>query len=124
MLKMKFLLTAAIAGALMVTPAIGKSIKSTAGIINSNGTIVAGSGFTVVRNSTGDYTITFPGGVFPTHAPAMTCSPFGINGSTPVCVVFGESWSKTNPTTFNIRTYTLAGAHQDNEFQFTEVTVK
>ena len=125
MLNARILVAAVIAGALgLASPAIGKSTKYTSGIINSNGSIVKGSGFTVVRNSTGDYTITFPVGVFPTRAPAMTCSPFGANGAIPVCIVFGESWSGSNPTTFNIRLYSLAGAHLDNEFQFTEVTTK
>lgn len=75
-----------------------------------------------VPSGSGVYTISFNGSAFPTHSPAMTCSPFGINGSVPVCVVSGEAWHTTTPTTFTIRIYRLGGILQGNNFQFTEVT--
>ena len=108
----------------LATDANATGIKYTSGIIDKDGSIVRGAGFTVVRNQTGEYTISFPAGSFPTHAPAMTCSPFGIFGSVPVCVVYGESYHVQSPTTFTIRIYNLSGARQDNEFQFTEITTK
>lgn len=38
---------------------LATNLRSLVGHVNSNGTIAAGTGFTVVRNGTGDYTINF-----------------------------------------------------------------
>jgi hypothetical protein len=123
---MRLIALAVIASNLFLTvPASAAGLNYTAGIINRDGSINSGSGFTVTHDGTGKYTITFAAGVFPTHSPAMTCTPFGKDGGFPICFVLGESWNgSVAPTTFGIRLLDLAGALQDNGFQFTEVTVR
>jgi hypothetical protein len=118
-------MSAMLASTLLVSiPASAAELHYTAGLVNHDGSINSGSGFTVSHDGTGKYTITFAAGVFPTHPPVMTCSPFGRGTGVPLCFVLGETWTGTGPTTFGIRIYNIAGALQDNGFGFTEVTVR
>ena len=123
---MRLLALTTLASTLMLSvTASAAGLNYTAGLINHDGSINAGSGFTVSHDGTGKYTITFAAGVFPTHAPAMTCSPFGRGPGVPLCFVYSELWQgDSGPTTFGIRIYNIAGNLQDNGFGFTEVTTR
>jgi hypothetical protein len=99
-------------------------IKNVSGVVDQNGKVVAGKGFTAARNGTGDYTLSFPAGSFPTHGPALTCSGAGANGGVPICVIYGLNWQIAGTTTVNVRIWNQTGAAQDNAFHFTEITTK
>lgn len=123
-MSLKMSLACAVLGALMLAPAAdAKVIKSTAGIVDGQGHVVAGKGFTAVRNSTGNYTLSFPGGTF-RKVPAFTCSGAGANGGAPICIIFGFSYSKTGTTTVNVLIVNQTNTPQDNAFHFTEVTTR
>jgi len=122
-MSFKMSLACAALGALMLAPlaANAKTIKSTGGIVDGQGHIVAGTGFLAARNSTGNYTLSFAGGSF-RKVPAFTCSGAGANGGAPICIIFGFSYSKTGTTTVNILIVNQSNQPQDNSFHFTEVT--
>ena len=50
-----------------------------AGIVNSSGSIVAGTGYSVSHDGTGEYTLDVPAGLFK-NCPAIVASPAGLNG--------------------------------------------
>lgn len=78
------------------------------GTVGSGGTVDAGVGWTVVRNATGDYTVTFTTAF--AEAPRMT---YGVIGST--IIVRTESKSVSS---VNILTRSLANAAANATFDF------
>lgn len=78
------------------------------GTVGSSGTVVAGVGWTVVHNGTGDYTITFTTPF--AEAPRIAGSPFG---GTVVVRIESKSVSAVN-----VLTRSLANAAADAQFDF------
>jgi len=57
----------------------GETLKITRGVVDSAGAVTEGSGFTAVRNSTGDFTITFSTAF--SDVPSFQATPVGTNRS-------------------------------------------
>jgi hypothetical protein len=100
------------------TPAVAPS-RVVGGSISSAGVKVAGGGFTVVRNTTGDYTITF--------APAFSAAPLVIvqigysvvwNRTAMVMNVAGTADSFPTAASFRVLTRDTGGNPQDTSFSF------
>ncbi len=106
-------------GATGPTGASGPGVQTIAGIVDSDATILAGSGFTVSKTSTGHYTITFPPGTW-SGLPVVTVTPFGVNSEFVVPDITGGSESSNGSATVNILlTNTLSTeSDQNNGFQF------
>ena len=95
------------------------SARVVGGSVSSAGVKVSGAGFTVVKNSTGDYTVTF--------APAFSVAPLVI-----VQIGYSVVWNRTamvmNPsstadtfpiaTGFRVLTRDTGGNPQDTSFSF------
>ena len=94
-----------------------------AGYVNTNGSIAAGTGFSVTHTGTGTYTVTYPSAKFPGGYPAMTLSGWGINGSNPIVNLIFTSCG-SGSCVFDIVTTSSAGVAQDNGFVFTIVQAK
>jgi hypothetical protein len=122
-MPLRILLGCAALGALLLAPiaASANFVLSMGGIVDGQGHVVAGSGFTAVRTSTGSYTLSFPAHSF-RSPPAFTCSGAGANGGAPICIIFGYGYNKTGTTTVNVLIVNPSGQAQDNAFHFTEVT--
>jgi hypothetical protein len=59
----------------------GSGVKTIAGEMNTDGSIIEGSGFSVTHNSTGDYTVSFPPGTWSgCTSPVATVTPLTIFG--------------------------------------------
>lgn len=90
-----------------------------AGIVNSAGSIVAGTGYSVSHDGTGEYTLQVPAGYFK-GCPAFIVTPAGINGH----VVIPDDWDyitcgNNGEVKMQIRLYErTSGALQDNAFHF------
>ena len=97
----------------------GPGVKTIAGIVQSDGSVTAGSAFTVSHPSTGEYVITFPPGTW-SSLPVMTVTPFGINGAVVAPVDFSEVGLGSGEAIFTIRLSSSVPADtpQDNAFQF------
>ncbi|MGA2759550.1 MAG: hypothetical protein ABSF08_04400, partial [Candidatus Cybelea sp.] len=54
-----------------------------AGIVGSDGSIIAGSNFSVSHDGTGEYTLDVPAGYFK-NCPAVMVTPAGVNGHAPI----------------------------------------
>jgi hypothetical protein len=102
----------------------GPGVKTIGGAVLANGTVAAGSGFTVTRTGTGTYTITFPAGTWNGRTgPVMTVTGFGINGAVVDPVIASEVAGADGSATFNIiLSDTLPGeTNHDNPFEFIAV---
>lgn len=107
--------------ALTALPAAASGLPNyAAGAINPNGTISYGSGFTVTHQGTGQYVITFPTLTGFTSLPAMTVTPFGINGHV-VTAIVSHVGGASGGAQFTINlTDRLNRLHlEDNAFMFT-----
>jgi hypothetical protein len=106
-------------GATGPTGASGPGVQTIAGIVDSDGSILAGSGFTVSNPSTGHYTITFPAGTWST-LPVVTVTPFGVHGGFVVPDVASGALYPDGSATVNIvLTDTVpTESDQNNGFQF------
>jgi hypothetical protein len=62
------------------------NLRSINGIVNGNGSIFSGTGFSSVENYAGNYTVTFPDGSF-SSAPVFVILPFN-SPETPVNLVY------------------------------------
>jgi hypothetical protein len=96
-------------------------VKTISGWITSTGSTSAGSGFTAVRNSTGNYTISFAVGTWSgLTAPVMMVTPAGQNPDIPIGQVSSFSWFPDGSASFTIIIDSIAtGLPQDNDFFFT-----
>ena len=95
-------------------------LTETGGLVNFDGTVLGGHGFTIVHNKRGVYTITYPSGAWSAF-PATTCSPAGVFGNhITTCDVFASEGDATETTVIHI--YNVAnGKLVDNAFSFTAV---
>jgi len=66
--------------ALAAAPASAALPSSSSGLINANGTIGFGTGFSVQHTGTGQYLVTYPTSTGFTSIPAVVVTPFGLNG--------------------------------------------
>jgi hypothetical protein len=90
-----------------------------AGIVNSSGSIVAGTGYSVSHDGTGEYTLDVPAGFFK-NCPAVTVTPSGLNGHLAIPDDYNyEACGNNGEVKLQIRLYERAsGALQDNAFHF------
>jgi hypothetical protein len=95
--------------------------KTVAGIVNPDGSVAAGSGFSVTRNAAGDYTITIPAGTFNgVVPPAITVTPWGLDGHFPAADIDNEGAAGDGSATIRILISSSVGAtnNVDNGFEF------
>jgi type 1 fimbria pilin len=113
-----FALTA-FASARIVLPDDGKKPTFRAGIVTSSGSIVAGTGYSVSHDGTGEYTVDFPAGTF-RSCPAITATPAGINAHLPIANVYNYiTCGGAGEVKVQIRLYARNdGSLQDNAFHF------
>ncbi|HEX4012324.1 MAG TPA: hypothetical protein VHX17_00385 [Candidatus Cybelea sp.] len=90
-----------------------------AGIVNSNGSIVSGTGYSVSHDGAGEYTLDVPAGYFK-ECPAIDVLPAGLNGHLVIPDVYDYITCGNNgEVKMQIRLYERAGgALQDNAFHF------
>ena len=99
-----------------------KAIKFTSGLIGSDGSVIAGSGFLLLRMGTGDYSITFGAGSFK-GAPVTTCTAAGVLTLLAICNISSTILYADGSATIGVRLYARStGKLEDNNFTFTEVT--
>jgi len=96
--------------------------KAHAGIINTNGSVIAGTGFTVTHNATGMYTIVFPNNTFKA-CPAVNVTPAGGNGGIPIANVYGYGCSNGGATIVITINSIETSASQDNAFHFSTTDI-
>ena len=94
-----------------------------AGYVSANGTVAAGTGFTVTHQSAGNYLVKYPSAKFPAGYPAMTVTGWGINGASPVVNLFYTTCTG-GTCTFNVTTANSAGTAFDNGFLFTIIQAR
>jgi hypothetical protein len=95
------------------------SLTETGGLVNFDGTVLGGGGYTVVHNRKGVYTITYPSGTWSAF-PSTTCSPAGVHTALAICDVY-NSKNDAKVTTI-IHLYKVADRTLiDNAFSFTVV---
>jgi hypothetical protein len=80
-----------------VLPISGERVTTIRGVVNANGTIKEGAGFTVVKTATGRYTITFSSAFGDDPAVAVTLSD---STGSPLCVAVA---STSNTATVTVR---------------------
>jgi hypothetical protein len=90
-----------------------------AGIVSSTGSIVAGTGYAVSHDGTGEYTIDFPSGTFKT-CPALMVTPSGINGHLVIANDFNYvTCGNGAEVRIQVRMYERTdGSLEDNSFHF------
>jgi hypothetical protein len=90
-----------------------------AGVVGSDGSIIAGSNFSVSHDATGEYTLDVPAGYFK-NCPAVTVTPAGVNGHAPIPDDYDYYTCGNNgEVKIQIRIYSRTdGSLQDNSFQF------
>ncbi len=88
-------------------------LKTLRGIFDINANIVSGSGWTVVRNGVGDWTVTYTNSF--TTIPAISFS----NNSSPLFVV----WQTLGTAFVNINCKNAAGVLTDPNFYITFIAV-
>ena len=96
---------------------LSKKTATFAGYVKPDGTIAAGSGFTVSHTGTGTYTVTYPQSDFPGGFPAMVAQGWDINGAIPVVNLF-KAVCVSGSCTFEIHIFDLKGDFSDNGFVF------
>ncbi|HLY01978.1 MAG TPA: hypothetical protein VKR56_05710 [Candidatus Cybelea sp.] len=105
------------------TPAYGvaqpdKTTKVLGGIVNQNGGIVYGSGFSVSHPSTGEYVITINNGVFKT-CPVVNITPAGTNTSPPLANLYSYGCGSGGVSLTVLMIGSTNGDLENNSFQFT-----
>jgi hypothetical protein len=93
-----------------------ENLRIIRGIVDNNGNVLYGSGYSVVRNSTGTYTVTFSPGF--SDVPALLVTPF--SGGTPR-IATTNAVSAANGTAL---LWTTGGALVDTFFSFTAIGPK
>ena len=90
-----------------------------AGIVGSDGSIIAGSDFSVSHDGTGEYTLDVPAGYFK-NCPTVMVTPAGINGHAPIPDDYDYNTCGNNgEVKIQIRIYSRTdGSLQDNSFHF------
>jgi hypothetical protein len=89
-----------------------------AGAVKFDGTFVEGTGFTVDKGETGEYTIRFPAGTFEgCRFPIVTVTPFLSTGGV-VANVSGRVCFGDGGASFSVRVETLSGTPRDTTFMF------
>jgi hypothetical protein len=104
------------------TPAAAGPLPYASGIVQSDGTILSGSHFTVMHAGIGQYTVTYDSTIFGS-IPAMTVTAFGVNGNKiAIATVYSETRLHMQ-TVFTILVSRTAGKFTpfDSGFQFTIV---
>jgi hypothetical protein len=104
------------------TAAAAGPLPYSSGIVQSDGTILAGRNFTVAHTGTGQYTVSYDSPFFGS-IPAMTVTAFGVNGNKiAIATVYSETMSH-GKTVFAILVSRTAGKFTafDSGFQFTIV---
>lgn len=90
------------------------SLRIVRGEVSAAGAVSRGSGFTVVRNSAGNYTVTFSTAF--SAAPIVVAS--FIDGG-----IFAARVSATSTTATTIITFNSVGTSTDSAFQFHAISV-
>ena len=107
--------------ALAAAPASASGLPfSSAGEIQSNGTVGYGTGFTVQRTGRGLYTITYPTSTGFTSLPVVVASPFGLDGYSTTAVISSISGANGG-VVFTVNIYDIVGKKpvlKDNAFMF------
>jgi hypothetical protein len=91
--------------------------KTKGGIVNTNGSIGYGSGFSVSHLGTGSYQIVFPNGTFKT-CPVIALTGAGGNGDVPVMNLSNYGCSNGGLTIVVGIVSRTNGSLQDNAFHF------
>ncbi|HEY2474470.1 MAG TPA: hypothetical protein VGI19_06670 [Candidatus Cybelea sp.] len=96
-----------------------KKTAMKAGIVNSAGSIVAGTGYSVSHDGTGEYTLQVPAGFFK-DCPALIVTPAGLNGHLAIPDDYDYITCGNNgQVKIQVREYERpTGALQDNAFHF------
>jgi hypothetical protein len=85
-------------------------VKVIAGFVGSDGSVLAGSGFTVSRDSTGRYRVIFPAGTWsgnlPSNIPVITVTPVGPSA----IFVIGDSNGSDGSASFNLLASSTVGS--------------
>jgi hypothetical protein len=95
-----------------------KASKVVAGIVNQNGGIVYGSGFSVSHPETGEYVITINSGVFKT-CPVVNVTPAGTNTSPPLANLYSYGCGSSGVSLTILMIGSTNGDLENNSFQFT-----
>lgn len=90
-----------------------------AGVVGSDGSIIAGSGFSVSHDGTGEYTLDVSAGYFK-NCPVVMVTPAGVDGHAPIPNDYDYYTCGNNgEVKIQIRIYSATdGSLQDNSFQF------
>ncbi len=101
------------------SPDKAKKPPARAGIVGSTGSIVAGTGYSVSHDGTGEYTIQFPAGTF-ANCPAIMVTPSGVNGHLVIANDFNyTACGGGGQVKMQVRMYTRQdGTLEDNSFHF------
>jgi hypothetical protein len=96
----------------------GSGAKTIAGLVESSGTTLAGSGFTVSHLATGEYLVTFPAGTWSSF-PVMTVTSSGSGGYV-VPLLAEDSFNADGEANFIIEMSSTAGSDtpQNHGFAF------
>jgi hypothetical protein len=102
-----------------VQPDHKKKTAIKAGIVNSSGSIVSGTGYAVSHDGTGEYTLSVPAGFFD-NCPAIVVTTSGLNGHLAIPNVYDYITCGNNGAVkAQIRLYERSGGSlQDNAFHF------
>lgn len=100
----------------------GPGVKTIAGIVEGDGDVITGTGFTVQRTDTGSYRLAFPAGTWKS-IPAITVTPLGINNAVVVPVVVSSNTGSNGSSDVDIVLSSSAGALtlHDNFWSFIAV---
>lgn len=90
-----------------------ESLKIIRGSVNSGGTIFVGSGFSVTKNGTGDYTITFAASSF-SGVPSNVVTPSSVSAIVANTAALAQG-------SFQVLLKTTAGAAIDTSFSFISI---
>ncbi len=96
----------------------GKKAKSKGGIVASDGSIVAGTGYSVSHDGTGEFTLDVPAGYF-TDCPVILVTPAGVDGHAPIVNDYNYITCGNGEVKMQIRIWSRTdGTLQDNSFHF------
>jgi hypothetical protein len=98
----------------------GKNNKHKGGIVAADGSIVAGTGFSVSHDGTGKYTIDVPAGFFNSTCPVVLVAPAGYTSEFPIMDDYDYiTCGGAGEVKMQIRIWGRKdGAAQDNAFHF------
>jgi hypothetical protein len=105
--------------------AVGRTTLRAGGIVNTDGSIIAGKGFTVRHPSTGIYTVTYPAGTFPgAKHPVITVTPgtaSGVIALPSISAVSSSGGGLSATIVLSASTGSLTVADEDFGFMILEV---